>query len=145
MSGFELGTDGPGVILVGVDGSRTALRAWAYAAGLARRQGASLLLAHVVAPSAMAGLAAMAGAMYAESAQQESEELRARPTDAPHPVRAEFLVLHGDPYDQLSRLAEERRVDAVVVGASEAAGHRLVGSLASRLVRASTWPVAVVP
>ncbi|HEU4946748.1 MAG TPA: hypothetical protein VFT31_06325 [Kribbella sp.] len=36
---FELGTDGPRLVVVGVDGSRTSLRARAYAAGVARRQG----------------------------------------------------------------------------------------------------------
>ena len=35
--------------------------------------------------------------------------------------------------------------DMVVVGASEHAGHRLVGSIATRLVRAGLWPVTVVP
>jgi nucleotide-binding universal stress UspA family protein len=35
--------------------------------------------------------------------------------------------------------------DAVVVGASAHAGHRLVGSLAVRLVKAARWPVTVVP
>ena len=35
---FELGTDGPAAIVVGIDGSTTSLRASAYAAGLARRQ-----------------------------------------------------------------------------------------------------------
>ena len=34
---FELGTDGPSVVLVGVDDSTTSLRAGWYAAGLARR------------------------------------------------------------------------------------------------------------
>jgi len=33
----------------------------------------------------------------------------------------------------------------VVVGASEHLGHRIVGSLAARLVRAGKWPVIVVP
>jgi nucleotide-binding universal stress UspA family protein len=42
-------------------------------------------------------------------------------------------------------VAEERKVDAIVVGASTQAGHRLVGSLATRLVRHATWPVTVVP
>src|SRR5271163_4120695 len=44
---FELGTDGPSVILVGVDESVTASRAGAYAAGLARRQGARVVAVYV--------------------------------------------------------------------------------------------------
>ena len=35
---FELGTDGPKMIVVGLDGSRTSWRAASYANGLARRQ-----------------------------------------------------------------------------------------------------------
>jgi nucleotide-binding universal stress UspA family protein len=45
----------------------------------------------------------------------------------------------------LVRTAEELRVDAVVIGASTSAGHRIVGSLAGRLVRDAKWPVTVVP
>src|SRR5207237_6990497 len=70
---FELGTDGPKVILVGVDDSVTSLRAGAYAAGLARRQGARLVCVYVERPSAMYGAAAGAGAA-AIAAQQEALE-----------------------------------------------------------------------
>ncbi len=44
---FELGTDGPRTILAGIDGSETSMRAGAYAAGLARRQGSHLILVFV--------------------------------------------------------------------------------------------------
>lgn len=59
--GFELGTDGPKVILAGLDGSDSSWRATAYAAGLARRQGALLAVAYVQpilgAATALAGAA----------------------------------------------------------------------------------------
>jgi nucleotide-binding universal stress UspA family protein len=60
-------------------------------------------------------------------------------------LKAEFVVTEGDPYVQLIRVAERVGAELIVVGASESAGHRLVGSLAVRLVRSGRWPVTVVP
>ena len=51
----------------------------------------------------------------------------------------------GNPFTEIVRLAGEIQADAVIVGASTKAGHRFVGSLAVHLVRASRWPVTVVP
>ncbi len=51
---FELGTDGPSLILVAVDGSDTSMRAGAYAAGLARRQGSRVVAVYVAQFSGMA-------------------------------------------------------------------------------------------
>ena len=53
--------------------------------------------------------------------------------------------MRGDPYSELVRVASQLRADAVVVGASSRLGHRFVGSLAVRLVKAGKWPVTVVP
>jgi nucleotide-binding universal stress UspA family protein len=148
---FELGTDGPSVILVGVDGSVTSLRAGAYAVGLARRQGARLVCVYVEQPSAMYGAAAGTGAaVLAEQERAFSEtaaDLRRRVEEgaADRGVRLTFVTAVGDPYHELRRVADEVRADAVVVGASTKAGHRLVGSLAVRLVKAGRWPVTVVP
>jgi nucleotide-binding universal stress UspA family protein len=144
---FELGRDGPNVILVGFDGSPTAWHAVAYAAGLARRQGSRLLVVYVVGLSAVAAWAPSAGVMLEESLVEGAEELRGE-LEAQrgwHDLGAEFRVERGDPFGALCRVADAERVDAVVVGASAQAGHRLVGSLAVRLVRAGRWPVTVVP
>jgi nucleotide-binding universal stress UspA family protein len=144
---FELGRDGPNVILAGFDGSPPAWHAVAYAAGLARRQGSRLLVVYVVSPSAMAAWAPSAGALLEESLVEGAEELR-QELEAQRgwsELDAEFRVERGDAFGGLCRVATAERVDAVVVGASAQAGHRLVGSLAVRLVRAGRWPVTVVP
>jgi nucleotide-binding universal stress UspA family protein len=144
---FELGTDGPLRILVGVDGTEASLRAGAYAAGLARRQGSKLVALYVAAPTPLAAqLAATAAAMM--QAQQEIEqELRSMVAEATSlfGITAEFVTRAGNPYRELIKVAEEFRVDAVVVGASTQSGRRFVGSLAGRLVRDARWPVTVVP
>jgi nucleotide-binding universal stress UspA family protein len=144
---FELGTDGPSLILVGVDGSRTSLRAAAYAAGLARRQGSRLVALFVYHAPPSAGAAPGAMAAMTEASLAEAEELerqmRSRATEVG--LDLEFRSVFGDPWTELTRAAEETRADAVIVGASEHAGHRIIGSLATRLVRAGRWPVTVVP
>jgi len=145
---FELGTDGPAVILVGVDDTVTSLRAAAYAAGLARRQHARIVAVYV-SPTTVAIGAAGAAVMVAEAEAHDelAKDLRARFEEgiADRGIAGTFVVAHGDPYREIVRIADETRADAIVVGASKQAGHRFVGSLAVRLVRAGKWPVTVVP
>jgi nucleotide-binding universal stress UspA family protein len=148
---FELGTDGPKVILVGVDDTVTSQRAAAYAAGLARRQGARLVVVYVEQSSAMLGASAVAapGAVVAEeqALNEEAASLRDRVGEAADRLGMPmtFIAAHGDPYREIRRIADEVRADTVVVGASTRANHRLIGSIAVRLVRAGHWPVTVVP
>ena len=148
---FELGTDGPKVILVGVDDSVTSLRAGAYAAGLARRQRARLVCVYVEQFSGMSGAAAIAApsAVIAErqALSAEADHLRKQVEEGAARIgmTIEFIATQGDPYNEIKRIANEIRADAVVVGASTKAGHRFVGSLAVRLVKAGRWPVTVVP
>ena len=146
---FELGTDGPSVIMVGLDGSNSSMRAAAYAAGLARRQRSLLALVYVQ-PLGMVGApeaAAAASGLGQEIAAEIEQEIRAA-TDRVPPeerVRWEFHTLRGDPYNGLIETAERLRADAVGIGASEKAGHRILGALGVRLVKAGRWPVTVVP
>jgi nucleotide-binding universal stress UspA family protein len=147
---FELGTDGPTCIVVGVDGSTTASRAGAYAVGLGRRQRARVVAVYVEPGTTMAGAVPSSAGVYV--AQQEAfnevaDELRRLATERATELGVDltFMAVHGDPFTELCRIADEARADAVVVGASSKAGHRFVGSLAVRLVRANRWPVTVVP
>ncbi|WP_405997303.1 universal stress protein [Streptomyces sp. NBC_00829] len=146
--GFERGTDGPKVIVVWVDGSDSSPRAAAYAGGLARRQHALLAIVYVqpVMPAG-AALGVPVGDTTGEIAEGLVAEIRsaAERVKGIWDIRWEFHTVRGDPYSGLVTAADELKADAVVVGASEQAGHRIVGSVAVRLVKAGRWPVTVVP
>jgi nucleotide-binding universal stress UspA family protein len=148
---FELGTDGPSAIVVGIDGSATSMRAGAYAAGLARRQQARLVAVYVGSASPMCitepSAAAVVRIARSEAFAQTAADLRQEAERAAreHGISITFVAARGDSLAELHRIAREIRADAIVVGASTKAGHRLAGSLAVRLVRASRWPVTVVP
>ncbi|WP_375503223.1 universal stress protein [uncultured Jatrophihabitans sp.] len=147
-SGFELGTDGPRTMLVGIDGSHTSMRAAAYAAGMARRQGVHLIGLYVqpTTSASVQAVAATAGALI-EAPEDITADLRKSFDDGVERLglSAQFEVRSGNPYKALIAVAKEFRVDAIVIGASTQAGYKLVGSLASRLVKDAAWPVTVVP
>jgi nucleotide-binding universal stress UspA family protein len=146
---FELGTDGPTAILVGVDDSVTASRAASYAAGLARRQRARVIAVYVSQTAVM--ITSPVGASVLAAEQEAHDELahdlaqRAAAIGKELGIEVTFVNPHGDPYHEIARIADETHADAIVVGASTQAGHRIMGSLAVRLVRAGKWPVTVVP
>ena len=148
----ELGTDGPGAIVVGVDGTPASLRAFAYAAGLARRQHAELVAVYVRStlrtPVAMAGWVD-AGIVAAEAqAQQDAEaEVWAQIADDANAwgTGARVVVRSGNPLHELRKVAEQSGADTIIVGASASLGHRLFGSLGHRLLRCKPCPVTIVP
>lgn len=143
---FELGTDGPSRILVAIDNSDASLRAGAYAAGLARRQGSRIVCLFVGEISPLVSALPSATGATIEMNHAIAEQIRATVIEqAPRlGLDVTFVETSGDPFTEIARVADEFRVDAVVVGASSG-GHRRVGSVAARLVKAARWPVTVVP
>src|SRR3982750_508699 len=111
MGSFELGTDGPGAILVGVDGSPTSMRAAAYAAGLARRQRTKLYAVYARStPPTMISLADHSGlAMSAVLDAQEDLITHLRSEISGWGAETELIVRSGDPLTVLSEVAKETR------------------------------------
>jgi nucleotide-binding universal stress UspA family protein len=146
---FELGTDGPLTIVAGIDGSDSSMRAAAYASGLARRQRAKLVLVYIQ-PLPSTGNA-MAAAGQVSLGQEIAADLLRQINDAVGRLdegerpRWVFVTETGDPFRGLVEIANRLKADAVVIGASQSAGHRILGSVAVRLVKAGRWPVTVVP
>ncbi len=148
----ELGTDGPGAIVVGVDGSPTSLRALAYAAGLSRRQHAQLIAVYVRGPLrtpvALSGwVDAGIVAAEAEARQDVEDEVWTQIASdvTTWGCGARVVIRNGSPLAELRKVAEESGADTIVVGASSSLGHRLFGSLGRRLLRCKPCPVTIVP
>lgn len=145
--GFELGSDGPRLIVVGVDGSETSMRAASYAAGLARRQGAQLVVVYVQQRSGLAAQDAQANVAFDAAQQAMIAELETGMELARtrYGLTVSLEVRVGDPTREVIAIADELRADAVVVGASTKHGHNMVGATGLKLVRVAHWPVTVVP
>jgi len=144
---FEIGTDGPRMIVVGLDGSRTSWRAASYANGLARRQRSRVTVVYVASGGTLAMMTGDSAEVVAQAGEETAADLQVQVERLARErgIDTDFRMVRGDPFTELRRVAQEVRADAVVVGASERAGHRFVGSLAGRLVKTARWPVTVVP
>ncbi|MCE9528861.1 MAG: universal stress protein [Planctomycetales bacterium] len=132
-------------ILVPVDFSSGSEAALDLATSLARDSGAKLLLTYVqVTPLPVGG----GEFMYVEPVPP-TDELRARlmkvlPKDPKIPV--EHCLLNGDPADCIVKLAEDEKVDFIVMGTHGRRGltRILMGSVAELVVRWAKCPVVTV-
>ncbi len=112
---------------------------------LARRQRSTVIAVFVITalPDYHGAVAAAAHQMT----EQIADELRAaiQALAAEYSVRTKFISPTGDPLTTLAKLAEQHRADALILGASQALLHRVLGSKSLRAVRRCQCPVTVVP
>jgi nucleotide-binding universal stress UspA family protein len=146
---FEIGRDGPGVLVVGLDDSGTSRDALAYAVGMGRREGSEVVIVAVSPPvTPAAAAAAVGGAVLPAGGDPGPEPLDAvliSSLDELVPGRWRLEQRQGEPAAEIEEIAKSCRADAIVVGRSRNPGRHLLGSVAGRLVRHAQYPVIVVP
>jgi nucleotide-binding universal stress UspA family protein len=147
------GTQRAGV-LCGVDGSPRARHAASAALALADRLGMRLTLVHVAPTRTLLPVASLPSdvdpSAYARSLEVADVEAKeAFDSLSPEVTRAD--VDHearlGDPATVLAELAEEGRVELIVVGSRGRGAWRAaaMGSVSAELVRLAPCPVLIVP
>ncbi|GAA3570110.1 universal stress protein [Nonomuraea rosea] len=140
---FEIGKDGAGLLVVGFDGSDPSRNALAYAAGLARRDNAALLVAFVESLNS-ASLWFFAGSpIIPDSGADLAEDLRDELRGAGVPWQ--FVSVRGDTARELETLASAYMADAIVVGRSRHSWCSLGGSVAVGLAKRARRTVLIVP
>jgi len=128
-------------VLAGYDGSKTSMRALAYAAGMARRLDRWLVVVHV---SRLSGPAS--APLTLSAAQERLRWLRTELAGADlNGLDVEIIERNGNPARELSRVAAERNADAIVIGASARFPHRFTGSVSAWLARHASCPAVIVP
>jgi nucleotide-binding universal stress UspA family protein len=136
------------LIIVTTDLSENSLRALPYAAGLAERFDADLHVVSVVEPLLQVSDVAWVSPEIAGNEEERAADLKASietiiRDQLPDGVRAEPVVLTGNPVDRIVKHAGETNADLIVSCTHGRGGisHMLMGSTAEALVRRSPCPV----
>jgi ubiquinone biosynthesis protein len=131
-------------IMVATDRSESAGRAVDWAAAMADRYGAELLLLQVVVPQTAPGT--QAGAAEATRAGSAAEELARLAQDIAGSRGKSRVVVDDDPARAIVRAAEQDAVDVVVVGNVGMAGRRefLLGNVPNRVSHNARCTVIIV-
>ena len=131
-------------ILVATDRSDSASRAVDWAASMAERFGAELLLLQVVVPQSEPGTEA--GAAEATRAGYAARDLATYAQSLAGPRGKARVVVDADPARAIVHAAEEDDVDVVVVGNVGMAGRKefLLGNVPNRVSHNSRCTVVIV-
>jgi nucleotide-binding universal stress UspA family protein len=141
------------LIAVATDFSPGAKAAFDVALGLARQCRAELLVAHVIPPLITPSpllddllVNQMTIQLRQDLADSAQREMQVAYLDLAQGIKAQAVVLDGDPSRELVNLAGQRGVDLLVVGATGLAGlaEAFFGSVAAKAVRRAPCSVMVV-
>jgi len=143
----DAGPDSDHPVVVGYDGSESSRHALAYAVGMARRLGRSLLVAYVTMPGVFCE--PLTGQVIAPSRDsQETQRWLLAELDQicdRTGLDVRLLTRQGSPARELAAVADEFTADALVIGAPAHVWHHLAGSVPGWLARHAHCPVIVVP
>lgn len=141
-------------VLIATDGSKTALKAAAFAGDLARALGVRISVLFVQDDAMVVSGAWGEGSAMSVEQVRENLERRARDKEIPETVNAAGPLEHdaqtflewGHPATEICRFAREQDVDLIVVGSHGRSGIReaLLGSVSHAVANQAPCPVTIV-
>jgi len=136
-------------ILIPTDGSETSERAAEHGVKLAKVTGAEVIYLYVIDISSFSGIPTeaiwenMRGLLEEEgrSSLSKVEDIAKE-----NGVKVESIVKEGIPSEDISKTAEEKQVDVIVMGTAGRSGldKLLLGSVTEKIIRTAPCPVLVI-
>jgi len=148
----EAGSGVPTRIVVGTDGSATAVRAVAKATALAKAVGAELVIVSAYSNRAPAGVAAAGISIDSSWVVAAHDAAEATAKEAGEGARADgvavvsYQAVAGDPSEALLRVTVDREADLLVVGSKgmQSTARFLLGPIANKVSRKVTCDLLIV-
>jgi nucleotide-binding universal stress UspA family protein len=134
-------------VVVGYDGSAPSRNALAYAAGMARRLGRTLLVAYITSPALFCEPLTGQVIAPARDTKETHRWLLAELDEVCDRTGLDVCIVtrQGSPARELAAAADEFHADALVIGAPGHVWHQVAGSVPGWLARHAHCPVIVVP
>jgi nucleotide-binding universal stress UspA family protein len=138
-------------IILATDLSPASEPALKEAIGLAKENGAELLIAHAYQPPTVVEAQSISAGVYEEWDQSIRAGVKSRlqklvESAAKEGVKAEPLILRGAPYEAIAEAARRKDADLVVLGTHGRKGvsRFFLGSVAARVISTAPCPVMTV-
>ncbi len=136
-------------VLCPVDYSVCSQEAFKYAAHIARTESAKLYLVHVIDVRSFGHESPLDSDVpkpSEDAIRRIKEDLTKKAADEVEGVEIESVVVVGVPVKVILSVAEERKVDMIVMGTHGRTGipHMIIGSVAENVVRKAPCPVLTI-